>query len=83
LHKKIFVGNLPYDAEEIQIKDWFVKNGFPAEGVAIVTDRFSGQPRGFGFVEMREESATRCVLACNGRNFLGRTLIVNDATPLL
>ena len=80
--KKIFVGNLPYETNENQLMAWFRHNGFPAEAVDLSVDRLSGHPRGFGFVEMNEELAKRCVLACNGQDFLGRTLIVNEATPL-
>lgn len=79
---KIFVGNLPYQADERQLQEWFSGNGFPAQSVDIVVDRLSGQPRGFGFVEIREDLAVRCVLACNGQDFLGRTLVINNAERL-
>ena len=57
---KIFVGNLPYQADEHQLQEWFSGNGFPALSVNIVVDRISGQPRGFGFVEVSEDIAVRC-----------------------
>ena len=79
---KIFVGNLPYQADEHQLQEWFSSNGFPARSVIIVVDRISGQPRGFGFVEVSEDVAARCVLACNGQDFLGRTLVINNAETL-
>ena len=79
---KIFVGNLPYQANEHQLQEWFSANGFPALSVNIVVDRISGQPRGFGFVEISEDIGRRCVLACNGQDFLGRTLVVNNAETL-
>ena len=82
LRKKIFVGNLPYQTDESQLREWFVRNGFPAQSVDIAVDRLSGQPRGFGFVEMSEDLAVRCVMACNGQDFLGRTLVINDAQSL-
>jgi RNA recognition motif-containing protein len=82
LAKKIFVGNLPLDANEAQLTAWFQRNGFPAEAVSISVDRLSGQPRGFGFVEMSEQLAQRCILACNGQDFLGRTLVVNQAVAV-
>ncbi len=81
--KKIFVGNLPYEADANQLLAWFKHNGFPAEAVDISVDKLSGHPRGFGFVEMHEPLAERCILACNGQDFLGRTLIVNAAHSLL
>ena len=82
LAKKIFVGNLPYEAEENQLAAWFLANGFPTNTVSITIDRLSGQPRGFGFVEMNDKLAERCILACNGQDFLGRTLIINEASYL-
>jgi cold-inducible RNA-binding protein len=82
LVKKIFVGNLPLDADEAQLTAWFRRNGFPTEAVSISVDRLSGQPRGFGFVEMSEQLAERCILACNGQDFLGRTLVINEAVPV-
>jgi RNA recognition motif-containing protein len=80
--KKIFVGNLPYDANANQLTAWFRRNGFPTDTVMLSVDRLSGHPRGFGFVEMSEHVARRCVLACNGQDFLGRTLIINEASSL-
>ena len=82
LAKTIFVGNLPYETDANQLLAWFEGNGFPAETVDLSVDRLSGEPRGFGFVEMNEQIANQCVLACNGQDFLGRTLIVNEARPL-
>jgi RNA recognition motif-containing protein len=81
--KKIFVGNLPYQANSSDLTDWFTQKGFPANSIDLAVDRISGQPRGFGFVEMNAKLAARCVLACNGLDFLGRTLVINDASPLL
>lgn len=80
--KKIFVGNLPYQANEQQLREWFLANGFTAESVNISIDRLSGQPRGFGYVEMKDALARRCILACNGQDFLGRTLVINEASPV-
>lgn len=79
--KKIFVGNLPYEADANQLLAWFRRNGFPPENVNLSVDVLSGHPRGYGFVEMNERVAARCVMACNGQDFLGRTLIVNEAPP--
>jgi RNA recognition motif-containing protein len=77
--KKIFVGNLPYETNASDLLAWFQRNGFPAETVDLSVDRLSGHPRGFGFVKMNEQVAKQCVIACNGQDFLGRTLIVNEA----
>lgn len=77
--KRIFVGNLPYEADENQLHEWFKRNGFPAKSVTIAVDRLSGQSRGFGFVELTDEQTLLCILSCNGRDFLGRTLIINES----
>jgi RNA recognition motif-containing protein len=81
LAKKIFVSNLPYETDANQLLAWFHRNGFPADGVDLSIDRLSGHPRGFGFVHIDEHLAKRCVTACNGQDFLGRLLIVNEAQP--
>jgi RNA recognition motif-containing protein len=81
--KKLFVGNLPYQASEGQLEDWFAQAGFQPQVVSIIKDRFSGEPRGFGFVEINDDAeADRAVAACNGQDFLGRTLVVNEARPM-
>ena len=80
--KKIFVGNLPYQLNPTDLTEWFTRKGFPATSIDLAMDRISGQPRGFGFIEINENLADRCVLACNGLDFLGRTLVVNDASLL-
>ena len=79
---KIFVGNLPYQANASQLQEWFMTNGFPAQSVSIIVDRFSGQPRGFGFVEMSVNAAgDRAIAELNGRELDGRALNVNEAKP--
>lgn len=80
--KKLYVGNLSYQATETQLEDWFARAGVEASSIHIVRDRFSGEPRGFGFVEVSDEQAERAIDACNGREFLGRTLVVNEARPM-
>lgn len=81
--KKLFIGNLPYQASESELQDWFTRSGVSADGVSIVRDRFSGEPRGFGFAEIRnDEDAEKAIAACNGREFLGRTVVVNEARPM-
>ena len=81
--KKLFVGNLPYQASESELRDWFTDSGFQADSVAIIKDRLSGEPRGFGFVEIADDTeADRAIEACNGQSFLGRALVVNEARPM-
>jgi cold-inducible RNA-binding protein len=81
--KKLFVGNLPYQASETDLQSWFTQAGVSADTVSIVRDRFSGEPRGFGFVEIEsDDEAEKAISACNGQDFLGRTLVVNEARPM-
>jgi cold-inducible RNA-binding protein len=77
----IFVGNLSYSATEDSVRSLFEQYG-AVERVSIVTDRDSGQPRGFGFVEMtNHEEAQRAIEAVNGQDLGGRALNVNEARP--
>ncbi len=79
--KNIYVGNLTFDATEDQVRGLFEAYG-PVEKVSIITDRDTGQPRGFAFVEMNDdESATKAMEALNGTNLGGRNLTVNEARP--
>lgn len=81
--KKLFVGNLPYQANETELHNWFNQAGFSPDTVSIIRDRFSGTPRGFGFVEINnDEEADKAIASCNGQDFLGRTLVINEARPL-
>ena len=75
----IYVGNLPYSVDEHQLRSWFEEYG-AVERATVITDRFTGRSRGFGFVEMpNEEEARRAIEALNGSEFEGRTLVVNPA----
>jgi len=79
--KNIFVGNLSFGATEDSVKSLFEAHG-AVDRVSIVTDRDSGQPRGFGFVEMPNDAeAERAIAALNGTDLGGRTLNVNEARP--
>ncbi len=81
--KKLFVGNLPYQAMEADLEGWFTAAGVNVSSVSIVRDRFSGEPRGFGFVEIeQDEEAEKAINSCNGQDLLGRTLVVNEARPM-
>ncbi len=77
--KKIYVGNLPFDATEEGLGDLFAQFG-QVESVKLITDRDTGRPRGFGFVEM-SEGATKAISALNETDFGGRNLKVNEARP--
>jgi len=77
------VGNLPYQATEASLHDWLTQLGIRADSVQIIRDKFSGESRGFGFLEIENDGeAERAVQACNGQDFLGRTLVVNEARPM-
>ena len=76
--KTIYLGNLPFSASEDDIRKLFGRHGEVA-GVSLITDRETGSPRGFGFVEMEPEAAARAIEALDGAEFGGRTLRVNEA----
>jgi RNA recognition motif-containing protein len=75
---KIYVGNLPFSATESEVRDLFAQHG-TVESVALPTDRDTGRPRGFGFVQMADADAQRAMQALNGFNLGGRALRVNEA----
>jgi cold-inducible RNA-binding protein len=76
---KLFVGNLSYQATEEDLRELFQQAG-TVQSVRIVTDQFTGRPRGFGFVEMATpEEATRAIEQLNGRVFRDRNLVVDQA----
>jgi cold-inducible RNA-binding protein len=79
--KNIFVGNLSFGATDEAVRSLFASHG-TVERVNIVTDRDTGQPRGFGFVEMTDDAeAGRAIAALNGKDLDGRALNVNEAHP--
>lgn len=81
--KKLFVGNLPYAANEQDLQNFFAENGVTVDTVTVMRDRFTGQARGFGFVEINDDSAAqRAADACHGKDLMGRTLVVNEARPM-
>jgi RNA recognition motif-containing protein len=80
---KLFVGNLPYAATEADLTSFFAQAGVTVDSVNVMRDRFSGEARGFGFVEINDDAqAMHAVEACNGRDLLGRALVVNEARPM-
>jgi len=78
--KQIYVGNLPYRSGEEEVRDLFSQYG-EVNSVKLITDRETGRPRGFGFVEMEDEGALKAIEALDGKEFEGRTLRVNEARP--
>jgi len=75
---KLYVGNLPFTATEDAVRNLFTPHG-TVEKVSLITDRDTGQPRGFGFVEMSNADASRAMQALNGQDFGGRALKINEA----
>lgn len=80
LVQKIYVGNLPFSATDEEVRALFAEYG-EVISCALPTDRDTGRPRGFGFVEMDNDDATKAISALNGRDLGGRTLTVNEARP--
>ena len=75
---KLFVGNLPFSATEESVRAIFAPHG-TIESLALINDRETGRPRGFGFVEMSSGDAARAMQALNGHEFEGRAIKVNEA----
>jgi RNA recognition motif-containing protein len=74
---KLFVGNLPYKATEADLQAFFEEAGVHVDSVNILRDRFSGEARGFGFVEISDDAAANQAV----RALMGRALVVNEARP--
>ncbi len=81
--KKLFVGNLPYTANETDVQNFFADQGVAVDSITVMRDRFTGQARGFGFAEINDDAAAaQAVESCHGKELMGRTLVVNEARPM-
>jgi RNA recognition motif-containing protein len=78
--KKIYVGNLSFDTTEDDLRQLFTEHG-AVESIKLITDRQTGQSRGFGFVEMAPAAADTAISALNGTTLGDRSLTVNEARP--
>ena len=79
---KLYVGGLPYSATEAEVERLFAEHG-NVESARVITDKFTGQSRGFGFVEMSSPSeAEAAIAALHSTEMGGRTLTVNEAKPM-
>ena len=76
--KSIYVGNLPFSATEDELRNLFGQFG-TVHSVKLVSDRETGRPRGFGFVEMDDDSAATAIQQLNGKDMGGRSLRINEA----
>lgn len=77
---KIYVGNLPFTATEPDVRELFAQHG-TVESVALPTDRETGRPRGFAFVDMEDDGADNAIKALEGHQMGGRALKINEARP--
>ncbi len=80
MSKNIYVGNLPFSATETELREVFSQHG-DVHSVNVVTDRDTGRSRGFGFVEMDTEGASKAIAALDQYEMDGRNLRVNEAKP--
>ena len=78
LNKKLYVGNIPFSATEADLRDLFGRHG-TVSSVKVITDRETGRPRGFAFVEMDATGASDAIRALDGTEMGGRSLRVNEA----
>jgi len=77
---KLYVGNLPYNISDDQLNDIFARFGTP-DSARVVTDRMTGQSKGFGFVEFSNADQAKQAMSLNGTESGGRSLTVNEARP--
>ena len=75
---KLYVGNLPFTVTEEAVRNLFAAHG-TVEKISLISDRDTGRPRGFGFVEMSNSDASRAMQALNGQDVEGRALKINEA----
>lgn len=78
--KRIYVGNLPFSASDDELRQLFGEYG-TVESISLITDRETGRPRGFGFIEMESAAADAAISALDGKDMDGRALKVNEARP--
>lgn len=81
MNTKLYVGNLDYGVTQNQLEELFAQAG-KVVSATVITDKYSGRSKGFGFVEMsREEEAKKAVEMFNGKDLQGRSMVVNEARP--
>ena len=82
MNKKLYVGNLPYKTTSDQLQELFSQAG-SVTSATVISDKFSGRSKGFGFVEMSsDDEASKAIEMFNGQEMEGRKLIVNEARPM-
>ena len=80
MKKKLYVGNLSFETTETELKELFGEAG-SVETVRIITDRYTGRSKGFGFIEM-QDGGDKAIAEMNGKDLKGRALTVNEARPM-
>lgn len=82
MSRKLFIGNLPHSTTDAALSDFVTNAGFQVASAVVIRDRMTGEPRGFGFVELAEsEDLERAIGGLNGQVLEGRRLTVNEARP--
>ena len=82
MNKKLYVGNLDYTVTRDQLAELFAAAGKVVDAV-VISDKYSGRSKGFGFVEMEaEDEAKKAIEMFNGKDYQGRAMVVNEARPL-
>ncbi|MBS3885527.1 MAG: RNA-binding protein [Dethiobacter sp.] len=79
MSKTIYIGNIPWSLSEDQLKEYFSKHG-QVLSARIITERATGRSKGYGFIEVSEESAEK-IIELNGTEMDGRKLVINEAKP--
>lgn len=79
---RLYVGNLPYQATESDVETFFAESGVAVDNVDLMRDKFTGEARGFGFIEIQDQGAAEIAIqTCDGKDMMGRRLVVNEARP--
>lgn len=80
MSKKLYIGNLPYEIGEEELKTLFADGGWETEEVVVISNRDTGRSRGFGFVTLaNDDDASEAIAQLNGRDMGGRSILVNEA----
>jgi cold-inducible RNA-binding protein len=79
---RLYVGNLPFKANESDLESFFGQAGVSVNQISIMRDKFSGEARGFGFVDVPDAEGENVVRSCSGKEFMGRALVINEARPM-
>lgn len=80
---RLFIGNLPFGATEDDLHAMFSSAGAAPDNIQVMRDKFTGKSRGFGFAEIGDSAAgNQLINACNGKELMGRALVVNEARPM-